>query len=232
MTTDASQFRAHRALSDWSRVLLISELRAAGTQLDARELSQRTGLHPSTVRFHLGILAGAGLARPSFERTGSRGRPRQVWQALPEDMARERSDGYRALAQMLVGYLDRLASDPKAAGLEAGEAWGATIKLGGRLKRPVKEADGVARLTRLLDELGFAPELAREPGGVQILLRRCPFIASARSNPDVVCSAHLGLLRGALRQMGAPLAATGLDILVEPSLCVAHLESVPAAAAS
>jgi predicted ArsR family transcriptional regulator len=45
----------------------------------------------------------------------------------------------------------------------------------------------------------------------------------ATENPRLVCSAHLGLLRGALSETGVPLIATELDPLVEPSLCVAHL---------
>lgn len=231
MPVDVSQLRAHRALSGWSRALLISELRAASVPLDARELSRRTGLHPSTIRFHLDLLAGVGLARASFEHTGSRGRPRQVWEAVPEAVAPERPDGYRLLAQMLSDYLGRLAPNPEAAGLEAGEAWGATAKLGAQLVGPVTEEDSTARLTRLLGEFGFAPESVRKDDEVQILLRRCPFMESARSNPEVVCSAHLGLLRGALRQMRAPLSATRLDVLVEPSLCVAHLEPFPAGVA-
>jgi hypothetical protein len=44
---------------------------------------------------------------------------------------------------------------------------------------------------------------------------------------------HLGLIRGALAEMGAPVEGTRLDRFVEPSLCVAHFagregEPVPA----
>ncbi|HEY8951402.1 MAG TPA: hypothetical protein VIP78_02435, partial [Candidatus Dormibacteraeota bacterium] len=56
-----------------------------------------------------------------------------------------------------------------------------------------------------------------------ILLHRCPFREVAESNQQVVCAVHLGMLKGALTEMGAPLEATRLDPFVEPTLCVAHL---------
>jgi len=39
----------------------------------------------------------------------------------------------------------------------------------------------------------------------------------------VICSLHLGLMRGALERMRAPVTADRLDPFVEPSLCVARL---------
>jgi predicted ArsR family transcriptional regulator len=45
----------------------------------------------------------------------------------------------------------------------------------------------------------------------------------AESNQRVVCAVHLGMLKGALAEMGAPLQATRLEPFVEPTLCVAHL---------
>jgi len=41
----------------------------------------------------------------------------------------------------------------------------------------------------------------------------------------VICSLHLGLMRGALARMRAPVGADRLDPFVEPSLCVAQLTS-------
>jgi predicted ArsR family transcriptional regulator len=39
----------------------------------------------------------------------------------------------------------------------------------------------------------------------------------------VICALHLGLMRGALARMRAPVSVDRLDPFVEPSLCVAHL---------
>jgi predicted ArsR family transcriptional regulator len=82
--------------------------------------------------------------------------------------------------------------------------------------------EAMDRLLRLLDEAGFAPEPGQSADG-PIRLRRCPFGALARERRDVVCGVHLGLMRGALRQMGAPLDAVALEPFVQPDLCLAHL---------
>ena len=39
----------------------------------------------------------------------------------------------------------------------------------------------------------------------------------------MTCALHLGLMRGALARMRAPVTADRLDPFVEPSLCVARL---------
>jgi predicted ArsR family transcriptional regulator len=75
------------------------------------------------------------------------------------------------------------------------------------------------RVVDLLEEHGFEPE--RENGNV--LMHRCPFRDLAAEHGDVVCSVHLGLIRGALAEIGAPVTATRLEPFVEPSLCRARL---------
>ena len=82
----------------------------------------------------------------------------------------------------------------------------------------------------LLDTLGFAPELdddrphAHPEGGPsQIRLRNCPFLELASSKPQIACSIHLGLMRGALDAWGSPVTVDRLDPFAEPDLCVAHL---------
>jgi Predicted transcriptional regulator len=78
-------------------------------------------------------------------------------------------------------------------------------------------------VVELFDELGFMPEAVEESDERKILLHRCPFREVAESNQRVVCAVHLGMLKGALAEMGAPLQATRLEPFVEPTLCVAHL---------
>ena len=72
-------------------------------------------------------------------------------------------------------------------------------------------------------DLGFAPEASESQGRPQILLHPCRFREAVDANQEVVCSVHLGLLRRALGELGAPLDATDLKPFVEPSLCVADL---------
>ena len=75
-----------------------------------------------------------------------------------------------------------------------------------------------------MEELGFAPQAEADGGGqYRLCLRQCPFREVAQHHQDVICSLHLGLMRGALGRMRAPVAADRLDPFVEPSLCVARL---------
>lgn len=67
------------------------------------------------------------------------------------------------------------------------------------------------------------PSLTPDRAESLLHLRRCPFGDLARRHRDVVCAAHLGMLQGALAAWDAPVAATALDPLVAPDLCVAHL---------
>ena len=55
----------HRALAEPSRARILETLAAAGEPLDAAELAERVGLHPNTVRWHLGVLADAGFVTSS-----------------------------------------------------------------------------------------------------------------------------------------------------------------------
>ena len=78
-------------------------------------------------------------------------------------------------------------------------------------------------VTRLFSQLGFDPELIDEEADPQIRLHACPFRDAARANPEVVCSVHLGLLRGTLTRLGGPPITARLLPFVEPDLCLAKL---------
>ncbi len=210
---------AHRALAGWTRVALLTRLQASNRPLDARELAEATGLHVNTVRFHLDVLAKTGLVSTGFEHRPRRGRPRRVWHA---DAAVESGPevGYRMLAEVLAGYLQTSVQDPDQLGLAIGTTWGS------ELAGPANEGQlgGLDRVVRMLSELGFSPEAVEGPHETRLLLHSCPFLEVAKRNRQLICSAHLGLLRGALAEAEVPLLAAGLDPLVEPSLCIAHLQ--------
>jgi len=71
--------------------------------------------------------------------------------------------------------------------------------------------------------LGFAPEEGRHEKRIVIRLHDCPFRDVARNRGDVVCSVHLGILRGMAEELGGWLSVDDLRPFVEPSLCVANL---------
>ncbi len=183
----------HRALGSPSRVRLLEVLREQGAPLDARELSERTDLHPNTVRSHLARLEEAGLVRSASEQSGRRGRPRIVFSAVPAAAAEE--EGYRVVADALADALLR--------------------------RKP--QAEPVEKVVGLLDELGFAPQLEDEAEGRRILMRRCPLLHEGGPDTTVVCPAHLGLIEDVLAELGAAEEVTGLEPFAEPSLCVLSL---------
>lgn len=222
----------HRALSDVSRVGILEELRGAGKPLDVAELASRVGLHHNTVRSHLDVLMRAGLVSGETEKRELPGRPRVVYRPTSPS-SEEGGDGFRLLAHILTSYLAGSASDPDAEAREAGGIWGRYL-----IERPAPFAklsprEALTRLGELLARLGFAPELDDRLPDRRILLHHCPFEDLATSHPEVTCGVHLGLIRGALAEMGAPVEGTRLDRFVEPSLCIAHFqareeEAVPA----
>ena len=73
----------------------------------------------------------------------------------------------------------------------------------------------------MLGDSGFAPEVSAD--GTSINLHRCPFRELAVSHQDVVCGAHLGIIQGALADLGGMVSATRLLPFVTPGLCVTTL---------
>lgn len=211
----AAHYR-HRLLAGLTRSRLLAVLRDSKGPMGVRELAEAVGLHPNSAREQLARLADAGLVATEAAPPSGRGRPRLRYVARPE--ADEQAP-YRALAGVLAGELERMA-DPATRAAEAGERWGrALVQPAGR----VTDADAaVGRLVRLLADAGFEPEGPDLPGD-PIRLRRCPFDPLARDYRGVVCGVHLGLMRGALREMDAPLDAVAVEPFVQPDLCLAHV---------
>ena len=219
----ASALQIHKALSDVSRSRILEELRN-DRPMDSRELGRRLGLHPNTIRSHMDQLVQAKLVRTVAAPAAGRGRPRVLYEAAADTPAGQES-GYRLLAQILASYLASV-DRPQAAAESAGRAWGSYLTERPQPFSEVSAADATLRVVELFTELGFMPEAVEEGEKRKILLHHCPFRQVAESNREVACSVHLGMLKGALAEMGAPLEATRLEPFVEPSLCIAHLSKL------
>jgi predicted ArsR family transcriptional regulator len=207
----------HRALGDARRARLVDELEAAHEPLDAAELGRRVESHPNTVRFHLAVLADAGLvrSRPAPRRTP--GRPRIVYE-LTADGRPGRADEYRLLATALAGVAGATPAGV-AACEETGRAWGRELVRRPRDGERTDDDAAVGAVVDLLAEQGFEPTA----GDGTIEMRRCPFHALAETSPAVVCGLHRGLIDGALEASGSELAVARLEVFPEPDLCVAWL---------
>lgn len=203
-----------------SRGRVLAVLRGAGRPVGVREAAEQVGLHPNTTRFHLDGLVDAGLAERRTEERTEPGRPRMVYAAAGEEGGRR---SYRLLAEMLTGLVAEAVPDPGGAAEAAGQAWGRYLAERPAPSQRIDAEEGVRRLAEVLTDAGFAPGPARD---AVIPLRRCPFREVAEQHKDVVCALHLGLMRGVLAEVRAPLAADRLEPFVEPSLCLAHLTPV------
>lgn len=222
---DVGQEQVHRALSSPVRRRVV-ELLGDGGGLDVRQLAERVGLHVNTVRTHLTILEESGLVTSEPEQRGRPGRPRLLYRATEPAGPPVDAHGYRFLAEVLAGQLAATADDPALAAEAAGDAWGHYLVETAPPSSPLDPRPAVARVVELLEEFGFKPEADdADPASPRVLLRRCPFVQVAREHQDVVCSIHLGIMRGALEVLGGRVELIDLIPFVNPDLCVAHLRA-------
>lgn len=205
---------------------VLAQLRAADRPLSVTDVAQATGLHVNTARFHLDGLVNDGLAARTVEPRETPGRPRVLYTAHG---AAPGPRSFAFLAEMLTGLVASLDSAGEVAA-EAGRAWGRHLVDRPAPSERVGEAGATDRLNRVLDAIGFQPESAPTDAGVEVRLRHCPFREVAERHTDVVCALHLGLMRGALEELRAPLQAESLTPFVAPSLCVAQLHRTTDAA--
>ncbi len=212
--TTKTEDRRHTALSVASRRRLLETLRSAEQPLDAASLAASIGVHVTTVRFHLDVLEDAGLVQRRPERVGRPGRPRQLYRAIPAE------DGDRQLAEVLTGAL---AAEPDAEDFaeRAGRRW-AEHEVPAERAGSSTWDEATERVGQLFDRLGFAPLLVDQPDRRRWELHACPFRALAESHPQVVCTVHLGLMRGALERLHVGQTPS-LQPFVTPELCVAEV---------
>ncbi|HEX2149135.1 MAG TPA: helix-turn-helix domain-containing protein [Actinomycetota bacterium] len=226
---------AHKALSDPARLRLFSLVVESDRPLDITEMAQKMALHPNTIRSHLRRLELAGLVSPEVEERTTRGRPKVLFKPGPEaeDMGHG-ARNYKLLATILAGFIHAGLPDPATAAELAGRGWGSYLSAPVRPHPgdPVDLQAGADMILRMMDRLGFEPELEETAEGVDVLLHHCPFRDIAARYPDTVCSLHLGILRGALADVRSGAAATKLLPFVTPNLCIATLESERAASSN
>jgi predicted ArsR family transcriptional regulator len=204
------------------RAEILDAVRTAGTPLGVAEVAARLGLHANTARFHLDALVEDGAVVKGQELPSGRGRPRAVYRPRP-GMDRGGVRSYRLLAQILLSHLSAAGPGATEDAVQAGRAWGAFLT-----ERPVPfqhltSEEAIARLSSLLDDLGFAPEVeAAAPATIR--LHHCPFLELAEDYGPLVCTVHLGLMQGALAELGTSVTAAELTPFAEPDACLTRLE--------
>jgi predicted ArsR family transcriptional regulator len=224
--SDTVTSRLHRALGDPSRGRILDVLQEAEAPLDVRELGTRVGLHGSTVRSHLRVLSEAGLVSARREERTRPGRPRLLYEAAGAPVEARALAGYRLLAQVLASNLARSGRNPSARAEAAGRAWGTHL-----VRKPppfasISKEEALAELVHFHAQIGFRSELRQARRGRELVLRRCPFEDLAKTYETVICSVHLGLMKGALAALGAGVEADRLLPFAEPRACVASVSGV------
>lgn len=197
---------------------LLATLERQDSALTVAALSDATGQHPNTVREHLDALVDAGLVGRSRAEASGRGRPAWLYAVVPAPETAPSE--YAGLATALAMQLARTSDDPLHDAAAAGHAWGERLADHSGL-RPRTSTAARRGVVRILDDLGFAPE--EDHRVTNIRLRRCPLLDAARQQPEVVCSVHLGIARGALDRWGVAGEGTDLVPFAEPGACVLHL---------
>ncbi len=203
---------------------LLQLLRDSPAALDGYELGGATGLHITTVRFHLEQLLAAGLIAAATQPRSTPGRPRTIYTAV--SVPDTGKDAYQPLAALLAAHLGGSTKVRRRRAESAGRRWAASLIP--PTSSAVDQADATRQVTAMLTAMSFQPDPIEPIGKTQeIRLRGCPYRDVARQQPDVVCAIHLGLLRGTFAQLGGPPTEVTLTPFVEPDLCTIHLTISP-----
>jgi Predicted transcriptional regulator len=199
-------------------------------------LSAQIGQHPNTIREHLDKLTNGGLVVRTQADAQGRGRPAWLYSAAREVGSDHEAREYAALACVLAAHIGRTSAQPSADAIDAGRMWGRELVREANFSQgqvsPAVSPSAVATrrtVVTLLEGLGFAPSTDARVSIVK--LHRCPLLEAAHRNPQVVCSVHLGLVRGALDELGADperTEGTALQPFSEPGAC--RLDMLPRSA--
>ena len=231
----------HAALASEPRRRALALLTESARPVDVGTVAAALGLHVTTARFHLEHLESVGLVERKVARAGQRGRPHVLFSAVAAPLPAESAQ--QQLTQALAAVIGEDPDGGRARSVRAGEAWSeryaaATTAAMASGAAPTPDpgvpaatgtipiaagsaADLVPPLLRVLTEIGFEPEVRADEAA--IALTACPFRAEARDNPDVVCSVHLGLMKGLARSLGHDAEGIRLEPFVQPRLCLVHL---------
>jgi len=114
-----------------------------------------------------------------------------------------------AVACVLVAHIGRTSTQPSTDAIEDRRMCARVLARGSQVREGCASERAVSlsafairrKVVILLDELGFAP--SGDARASVIRLHHCPLLEAAHRNPRVVCSVHLGVVRGALDELGA-----------------------------
>lgn len=184
--------RQARALGDPTRYEIFRHVAEASEPVRVATLAAHFGFNHNAIRQHLAKLTDAGLLTEEFAAPTTTGRPPLQYRIAPGAMGSWGAPGpYELLAVLLLDVANRTQT-PVEAGKKAGHRVVAASEPG---------ADPLDVLEGEMARRGFEPR--REVRGplVELVLERCPFVAAASADPEIVCAIHRGLAEGILDSM-------------------------------
>ncbi|HQR80258.1 MAG TPA: transcriptional regulator [Actinomycetota bacterium] len=197
-----------------ARARVLEYLEAQPEAVTAARTAADLDLHGNTARLHLEGLVGAGLATRTKQAAGGRGRPAMLYNADIWSQTDPRVRDYAQLASALATVIAETSPDPTMTARAAGAGWGASLAQG---RKPTTPRKARREVIAILGELGFDP--APDSAGTSVALRRCPLLDVARKHTSVVCQVHLGLVQGAMHEMGHDSPGADLIPFAEPGAC-------------
>jgi predicted ArsR family transcriptional regulator len=208
----------HRLLGDPTRLAVLDALRTGERTIP--DLVEVTGMHRNTVRNHVLRLEEAGLVESRPGPPGSRGRPALRYRLRDPQTI---TDG-PVFVQGLVSLLRQTqgVKAPQLAEAE-GERVGRGLRRGAGA--PATPAQAVRQVAQALERLAFEPTVHRQGGAYSLDLHHCPFWGTPiERDGDIICSFHLGLIRGIVQSPSANPVGVRLTPLVERDLCRTEVE--------
>lgn len=163
---------AHRAV--------LETLESAGRACTLKEIAELSGRHQSTVRDHIAELVEWGLVTSRPRPPAGRGRPARLYGPTGPG-----SHGHEDLSTALAVEVASGPRDPATA----------AARIGHELAHG--SVDSPEELLAALTRSGYNPEDATDsdaPDDPEIHLHHCPFLATARAAPDLMCAIHTALV--------------------------------------
>lgn len=194
-----------KTLGDNTRYAIYLEIARSPRPLATAEIAETLGLHPNTVRPHLERMREVGLLDARPDSRGAVGRPQHLYSLTPDAPSLGLEPPvFPMMARMLVDLVADagLAGEPviaagRAQGRRLAHRTAATSKALDPGRPPCVEA-AVAVHTAL----GFDPAVVTDGRSTTIAFGHCPFGELARSNPDLVCALHRGIVEGVAEDLG------------------------------
>jgi predicted ArsR family transcriptional regulator len=191
-----------RALGDPTRYAIFRLISEAGGSADVATLTGELGLNHNAVRQHLAKLLAAELVDESKAPARGRGRPRLVYRVNPSADGRWGVVGPYERLSVLLAEVVRSGDSPEEVGRRH-------ARTGRGTNVPVGD-DPVALVLDEMARQGFDPVVRRRGARTDIVLQTCPFASAALTDPDTVCSIHLGIAEGVADATGGQIVVDEL----------------------